>query len=59
MQPEAAVTDDIPELLRRSEELEDTIFSILQPVDFEPALGDWRMDAGVRLAIVQSNMAEA
>ena len=42
----------MPSLLRRSEELENAVFGILEPVNFEPAFQDLRLDAGIRLATV-------
>lgn len=46
------MTPDTTKLLQSSDELEDAIFAILEEVDFEPALDDLRLDAGVRLAMV-------
>lgn len=43
---------DTSTLLERSEDLEQAIFAILEPVNFELSLGDLRLDAGIRLAMV-------
>lgn len=48
------MSTDFAALLQRSEELEDTVFNILEKVDYENAFDDLRLDAGIGLAMVST-----